>query len=139
MSKSGLVSNWSVGKKILGGLLVLGGLLTALLVVLEIDGRLHERWKHATNLCMLHKSWILDGSPQPIPDPRRYGSSDSGTAYVYTASQVMDGQTYGGLFAFHPYGQPNVFAITTNGVCLVLQKDGGARRMRIHKTRGAAW
>jgi hypothetical protein len=65
--------------------------------------------------------------------------SNSGTSYVYSASQVIDGQTYHGLFAYREYAQPTVFAITTNGICLVLRDDGSARLMWIHKTRGAAW
>jgi len=132
-------SKWSLRKKLAAGVLVVAVLFIVLLTVLAVDGRLYERWSDATHLRILYKSWVLDGSPFPIPDPQKYGYSSDGTSYVYIASQVIDGQRYQGLFAYRKYTQPTVFAITTNGVCLVLRDDGSARLMWIHKTRGAAW
>jgi hypothetical protein len=134
-----MFSKWSIRKKLATVLLILVGLFVGLLTVLTVDGTLYERWKDATHLRNLYRGWVLDGSPYPIPEPKKYGYSSAGTGYVYTASLVIDGQTYRGLFAYREYSQPTVFAITTNGVCLVLREDGSARLMWIHKTRGAAW
>ena len=134
-----MFSNWSSRRKIVTALLVAVVLFVGLLVVLSVDGRLYERWRDATHLRNLYRSWVREGSPYPIPDPQKYGYSNSGTSYVYSASQVIDGQTYHGLVAYRTYAQPTLFAITTNGICFVLRDDGCARLMWIHKTRGAAW
>jgi hypothetical protein len=134
-----MFSNWSGRKKVTAATLVAVGLLVALFAVLTVDGTLYERWRVATHLRGLYKGWVLDGSPYPVPEPLKYGSSSAGTAYVYTVSQFIDGRTCQGLFAYRDYARPTVFAITTNGICLVLRDDGSARLMWIHKTRGAAW
>lgn len=119
--------------------LVAIGLFTGLLTVLSIDGALYERWNDATHLRNLYKGWVLDGSPYPVPEPQKYGYSSAGTSFVYTASYVIGGQTFRCLFAYREYTHPTVFAITTNGVVLVLREHGSARLMWIHKARGAAW
>jgi hypothetical protein len=132
-----MFSKWSVKRKLAAALLVLVGLFAGLLAVLTVDGTLYERWKDATHLRSLYRSWVLDGSPHPIPEPQKYGYSSAGTAYVYAASQVIDGQTYRGLFAYREYTQPTVFAITTNGVCLVDSQDKRCSMVTVNKPDGA--
>ena len=134
-----MIANWPTKKK-LAAILLLGGLpLAGFLGFVEIEGRLYGRFRDAVQLRLLHRSWVLDGSPYPIPDPLKYGRSNLGTSYVYTASHTIGGQAFQGLFAFREHTQPTVYVITTNGECLVLQDGGNARLMWIKKSGGAAW
>lgn len=134
-----LPGSWSSRRKVLVFLLAAVSVLAGLLLILTADGTLYERWKAVMLLKNLQKSWVLDGSPRPFPDPQKYGYSNSGTAYVYAASQPIGGRTYGGLFAYRPYGGASVFVITTNGVPLLIRENGTSRLVWVHKTRGAAW
>ncbi len=134
-----MFKTWSLRWKVLVLVGVLFGLAAGLLGLLTVDGTLYERWREVMYLRNLQEGWVLDGSPRPVPAPQKYGYSNSGTTYVYAASQTVGGQTYGGLFAYRPNSEATVFVITTNGVPLVIREDGSARLVWVHKTRAAAW
>jgi hypothetical protein len=61
------------------------------------------------------------------------------TTFVYTASHVIDGHTYTGLFAHRSYPRFGTWVITRTGEIIVVDDGGHARLARIHKTRAAAW
>ncbi len=120
-------------------MLAILGLFAILLLVLGVDGRLFERWKSAMVLRNLHRSWERDGAPQPFPDPSKYGYASWGTSYVDSASYVIKGGVYHGLYGFRDYTRPDHLTITTNGVLIVFGKSGTPRLLWMAKKGAGAW
>jgi hypothetical protein len=110
----------------------------ALVILLEIDGRAHERRKTAAHLRTLYRAWLVDDAPLPV-EPLKYGKANWGTGYVYSATHVIGGTNHYGLFAFRYYDRPIHYAITTNGVVLDLGHKKGVCLVRFGSARGAGW
>ena len=87
-------------KKVAIVLAIIAVIFVALLTILTIDGRAYERWKCASVLRDMHRSWVRKGSPMPPPNPINYIRVSRGTSYVHTVTHTIEGQPYGGLFAF---------------------------------------
>ncbi|HMO64745.1 MAG TPA: hypothetical protein PKC18_16880 [Lacipirellulaceae bacterium] len=134
-----MFSKWSKAKKIAAAIAVLVLVVVAFLAVLIVDGEAYDRWRHANHLRMLQQAWVRDGSPEPPQVERYVGPSASSTSFVYTASHVINGRTYQGLFAHCSIPRFGTFVITRSGEVIVVEDSGEARLLRIHKTRGAAW
>ena len=111
----------------------------ALFALLAMDGDAYDRWRHAHHLRMIHQAWRKDGSPEPPQVERYVGASSSSTTFVYSASQVIGGHTYQGLFAYRTTLVADTFVITRTGEVFVIDDSGRARLLRIHKTKAAAW
>lgn len=134
-----MFSTWTKRKKILAALSVAVGAFVVFSAVIVIDGEGYDRWKNARELRYVREAWLRDGSPEP-PDVSRYASSSVwSTTFVYTASHVVDGQVYTGLFAHRSYPRFGTWVITRTGEIIVVEDGGGARLARIHKTKAAAW
>jgi hypothetical protein len=118
---------------------LLAVLFLALLTILTIDGRAYERWKSANVLRTQHHAWIKEGAPWPPPNPTNYVRASWGTSYLYNASHIVDGERCQGLYAFRAHDWPHHYAITTNGVVLVLGEKNGIRLLRFTKEKAAAW
>jgi hypothetical protein len=132
-------ATWTKRKKILAALSVPLLAFLAFFIVIVIDGEGYDRWRNVRELRSLRDAWIRDGSPEP-PDAARYViRSSSSTSFVYTASHVIDDQTYTGLFAHKSYPRFGTWVITRTGDIIVVDDRGQARLARIHKTRAAAW
>ena len=139
VTASAVFSTWTKRKKIVAALSVPVVAFLVFFAVIVIDGEGYDRWRHVRHLRYMRDAWVRDGSPEP-PDVARYvGPSLSSTTFVYTASHVIDGQTYTGLFAHRSYPRFGTFVITRTGEVIVVDDGGRARLARIHKTRAAAW
>jgi len=113
--------------------------VVTLFAALIIDGEAYDRWRSANQLRIIYQSWLKDGSPE-TPDLAKYfRPSASSTSFVYTASHVIDGRSYQGLFAYRSVPRFGTYVITRSGEILVVEDSGSARLLRIHKTRAAAW
>ena len=134
-----MFTKWSKTKKIAAVVAVVALVLIAFFVVVIVDGEAYDRWRHANHLRMLQQAWLRDGSPEPPQVEKYVGPSASSTSFVYTASHVIDGRTYQGLFAHRSIPRFGTFVITRSGEVIVVEDSGQARLLRIHKTRGAAW
>ena len=134
-----MFSTWTKRKKL--SAVVLGVFVTfvACFIVICIDGAAYDRWRPANNLRMVRQAWLRDGSPEPPQVERYVGPTKSSTTFVYTASQVIDGRAYQGLFAHRESGREDTYVITRGGEVLVIDGLGKARILRIHKTKAAAW
>lgn len=108
--------------------------------VICIDGEAYDRWRLVHHLRVTRDAWVRDGSPEP-PDVAKYiGPSLSSTTFVYTASHVIGGHTYTGLFAHRPIpSRFGTFVITRTGEVIAVDDGGRARLVRVHKTRAGAW
>ncbi len=134
-----MFSKWSTWKKIVA---ILAGLLLALLAfvaVLAIDSYAYDNWRSAQELRITYQAWLRDSSPEPPQVQKYLGTSRGSTTYVYTASHVIDGRTYQGLFAYRSYPRPGTFVITRGGEVFVISDSGRVRLLRIHETSAAAW
>jgi len=139
VTASAVFSTWTKRKKIVAALAVPVVAFVIFFAVIVIDGEAYDRWRHVHHLRITRDAWVRDGSPEP-PDIARYvGSSLSSTTFVYTASHVIDGQTYNGLFAHRSIARFGTFVITRTGEVIVVDDAGRARLVRIHKTRAGAW
>lgn len=134
-----MFATWTKRKKIAAAvsLLVVGFIVFFAIIV--IDGEGYDRWRNVRELRYARDAWVRDGSPEP-PDLSRYTrSSASSTTFVYTASHVVDGQTYTGLFAHRSYPRFGTWVITRTGDIIVVDEAGRARLARVHRSRAAAW
>ncbi len=118
--------------------LLLVGII-ALFAVLIIDGEAYDRWKNANELRIIYQSWLKDGSPEPPDVAKYFRPSASSTSFVYTASHVINGRSYQGLFAYRSVPRFGTYVITRSGEVVVVESSGSVRLLRIHKTRAAAW
>lgn len=134
-----MFTTWTKRKKIVAALSVPVMAFLVFFAVIVIDGEGYDRWRNVRELRYLRDAWVRDGSPE-APDAARYvGRSTSHTSFVYTASHVIDGQTYTGLFAHRSYPRFGTWVITRTGEIIVVDDGGHARLARVHKTRAAAW
>jgi len=131
--------NLPTWKKVLVCVVVVAIAFAVLLTILGIDGAMYDRWRSANWLQNLHRAWLQDGAPLPA-DPNKYGHRSSGTTYVYTASHLISGTNYFCLFAFKgEHVPPNHFAVTTNGLVLVLDDPARVRLLHFSKRGAGAW
>src|ERR1043166_3445358 len=82
-------------------------------VALVIDGTAYDKWRRANNLKILLREWQADGSPEP---PQVRYANFSNTVSTYTASHVIDGRMFQGIFA-ESSCSPR-YVITRNGEVL---------------------
>jgi hypothetical protein len=128
-------------KKLAVGGLVVAVAFVVLARILGIEETRYHRWSNANWLQNLHRGWLRAGAPLPA-DPNNYGSINIGTTYVYTASHVIGGSNYYGLFAYEGeehFPPPNHFAVATNGAILVLDDPAGVRLLHFSKRGAGAW
>jgi hypothetical protein len=134
-----VIVNWTKRKAIIAGILLPIVEVLVFCAAIIIDGEAYDRWNLARHLRDVHRAWIHDGSPEH-PDVSRYAGPPSwGTTFVYTTSHVINGRSYTGLFAHRSYPRFGTYAITRSGTIVVIDDDGDARFLRIHKTRAGAW
>lgn len=139
VTASRVFSTWTKRKKVIAALSVPVLAFIVFFAVIVISGDAYDRWRHAHHLRVTYQAWVQDGSPEPPQVERYVGPSRSSTTFVYTASQVIDGHTYQGLFAHRTTPYWGTFVITRAGEIFVIDESGRARLLRIHKTRAAAW
>ena len=135
-----MFTTWTKRKKIVAALSLPVVAFVIFFAVIVIDGECYDTWRHVHHLRYMRDAWIRDGSPEPPEVSRYIGASRSSTTFVYTASHVIDGQSYPGLFA-HRSIPPfrGTFVITRTGEVILLDARGQTRRVWIHKTKAAAW
>ena len=132
-------SKWTRRRKVLTAMTVLTVAFAIFFAGVIIDGETYDRWKPAHHLQAVYGAWVRDGSPEPPQVDRYVGASQSSTTFVYTASHVIHGQPYRGLFGYRSTPRLGTYVITRNGELMVIDDSGRARLLRIHKTRAAAW
>ena len=139
LTASAVFTTWTKRKKFVAALSVPLVAFVVIFAVIVIDGEGYDRWRNVRELRYLRAGWVRDGSPEP-PDASKYaGHSSSSTSFVYTASHVIDGQTYTGLFAHRSYPRFGTWVITRTAEIIVVDDGGNARLARVHETRAAAW
>lgn len=139
VTESVMFSTWTKRRKVIAALSVTVLAFVAFSALIIIDGDAYDRWRHAHHLRVTYQAWVRDGSPEPPQIERYVGPSRSSTTFVYTASLVIDDQTYQGLFAHRTTRYSGTFVITRAGEILVIDESRRARLLRIHRTRAAAW
>jgi hypothetical protein len=134
-----LFSKWTRRGKLFTAMTLLSLVFGAFFAVIIIDGEAYDRWRPAHHLRMVYGAWLRDGSPEPPRADRYVLGSASSTTFVYTASHVIDGQPYRGLFGYRSTPRLGTYVITRNGEIMVIDDSGRARLLKIHKTKAAAW
>jgi hypothetical protein len=134
-----MFSTWTKRKKVGTALLTLFLTVLAFFIIIVVDGDACDKWRQANHLQMLYQAWLRDGSPQPPLVHKYTGPNASSTTFVYSASNVINGHTYQGLFAHRSGDRWGTFVMTRNGQVIVIDDSGRARVLKISKTRAAAW
>jgi len=134
-----LFSKWTRRRTLLAAITVLSLVFAVFFGVIIIDGEAYDRWRPAHHLRMVYGAWVRDGSPEPPRADRYVLESASSTTFVDTASHLIDGQPYRGLFGYRSTHRLGTYVITRNGEVIVVDDSGRARLLEIHKTKAAAW
>jgi hypothetical protein len=113
--------------------------LVGLITILAIDGRMYERWRGAQELKQLRAYWLREGKPEVSKWEPVSSSGWHGKLSVHIRLYKTPVREYTTLFHYVDDHAKHPLAITKEGDILVLKKDGSARSIWMHPTRGAAW